>query len=285
MMAKRFVVPVVLALCAAFAPLASRAADTALPPALKARNTDYCADCHRTLTGAMGNAVSDWKKSTHARRDDNCNICHGGNPDLNDKKLAKAAVHSFISRPDKKTVTDFCGRGGCHRSTIAIFKNSPHYATVQREGSPSCVSCHGPHDIRSPRVGMIQPRTCTACHAVGEVDKTLAALGGIEESILTIEKNAAYLMGKNAESRDISARLADVKILYHQLVHVMSTREIQHTRREIELLLRDLREKSETRVLISRRLDLIYITTITLSFIIIVIFAVFTVRVFSRKQV
>lgn len=282
MTAKCCVVPAILALCALAVP--ARAADFVLPAAMKAQKSDYCAECHRTLSGAMGIAVPDWKKSSHARRDDNCNICHGGNPDLNDKKLSMDARRSFIGKPDKKIAADFCGRGGCHRSTIAIFKASPHYGTLLKGGTPGCASCHGSHDIQAPRVGMIQPRICTNCHAAGEVEKTLASLAEIEASIESVDKDNAYLFNKNAESRDIAAKLADVKVLYHRLVHVMSTREVQYTRREIGLLLRELRNTSETRVLISKRLDLIYFTTMTVCFIILIVFAVYTVRIFSRKE-
>lgn len=282
MTAKRCVIAGVIALIALAAP--ATAADYVLPPAMKAQKADYCAECHRTLSGGMGLAVAEWKKSVHARRDDNCNICHGGNPDLNDKKLAKAAVHSFVGKPDKKIAADFCGRGGCHRSSVAAFKTSPHYGTLLRGGSPGCVSCHGSHDIQAPTVGMIQAKTCTSCHTAGEIEKTLASLSEIEASIRSIDKDAAYLLGKNAESRDISAKLADVKVLFHRLVHVMSTREVQYTRREIGLLLRDLGNTSGTRVLIAKRLDLIYFATLALIFIVIITFLIFTVRAFSRKE-
>jgi len=256
----------------------------ALPAAMKAGKADYCVECHGSQKGRGGIAVSEWKKSVHAGRDENCNLCHGGNPDETDMNAAHDAKLSFVGKAAKGGEVELCGRAGCHRLTVAVFRTSPHFETLRKSGKPGCVTCHGSHDIRKSRVSFIRAEDCTACHPAGDVEKVLGSMADIEANIAAIEKDAAYLLGKNAESRDISEKLLDVKNLYHELVHVMSTREVQYTRKEIELLLRDLRTRAETRVLIAKRLDLIYIVTIVLSFIVIISFMVFTVRVFSRKK-
>lgn len=259
-------------------------AQETLPPAMKAQKADYCLQCHQTLAGAMGIAVSEWKKSTHAKRDDNCNICHGGNPDLNDKKAAKDAKYFFAGKRGRYNSVNLCGRGGCHSSAVGLFTSGPHYNMLLKKGKPGCVDCHGAHEVVRPRVKFINPQMCTTCHPAGEVEKTLASLEAVEKKLDDVQSNIDYLIAKNAESRDILAKLADAKNLYRQLVHVMSQREVRHTRREIELQLDDLLAKSQSRVLIVRRLDIIYMVTIGLSFLVVVVFMIFTVRTFSRSH-
>ncbi len=255
-----------------------------LPSAMKAQKADYCVQCHQTLAGAMGIAVSEWKKSVHAKRDDNCNICHGGNPDLNDKKAAKEAQYFFAGKSGKYNSVSLCGRGGCHASAVDLFKSGPHYAMLLKKGRPGCVDCHGAHDVNQPRIKLIRPETCTVCHPAGEVEKTLASMENIERKLDAVQANVDYLIAKNAESRDILAKLIDAKNLYRQLVHVMSIREVRHTRREIELQLDELLTRSESRVMIVRRLDITYAVTIGMSFLVVIVFMIFTVRTFSRKH-
>lgn len=259
-------------------------AQEVLPPAMKAQKTDYCVQCHQTLAGVMGIAVSEWKKSVHATRDENCNICHGGNPDLNDKKAAKEARYFFAGKGGKYNSVQLCGRGGCHSSAVGLFTSGPHYAMLLKKGKPGCVDCHGAHEVNRARVKHINPQMCTSCHPAGEVEKTLASIETLEKKLDDIQSNIDYLISKNAESRDILAKLADARNLYRQLAHVMSQREVRHTRREIELQLDDLLAKSESRVMIVRRLDIIYIVTISLSLIVIIVFMFFTVRTFSRSH-
>ncbi len=265
-------------------PVPSLFAQGTLPPAMKAQKADYCLQCHQTLAGVSGIAVSEWKKSIHAKSDDNCNICHGGNPDLNDKKAAKDARYFFAGKGGKYNAVSLCGRGGCHFSAVGLFTSGPHYDMLLKKGKPGCVDCHGAHEVVRPRVKFINPQMCTTCHPEGEVEKTIVSLESIEKKLDDVQRNADYLISKNAESRDILAKLADARNLYRQLVHVMSMREVRHTRREIELQLDDLLAKSHSRVLIIRRLDIIYVVTIALSFLVVVVFMIFTVRTFSRSR-
>ncbi len=280
---KHHVLPAALSLALIFSG-AALSQDTAIPAAMKARGTDYCVECHKTQTGAIGNAVTEWKQGIHSKNNAGCNICHGGNPDLNDKKEAKAARFGFTGKPDKKSAADFCARGGCHLSTVESFRKGPHFNAMVRGGNPSCVSCHGAHNIKSPRVAIINTASCTACHSAGEVEKVLGLLSNIESMMDSIRKDINYLAGKNAESRDLAEKLLDAKLLYHGLVHTMSAGEFKHSKKELDFILGDLDRQSRTRVLIAKRLDLIYFTTLGLSLIIVLVFAVFTVRVFSGKK-
>ena len=280
---KRYTIPAALAftvLCLG----AALAQDTSMPAAMKARGADYCVECHKTQTGTVGNAVTEWKRGVHSKNENGCNICHGGNPDLNDKKESKAARYNFIGKPAKRTAADFCGRSGCHQSTVETFKKGPHYNSMLSGGNPSCVSCHGAHDIRSPRVAMIQPASCTACHSAGDVEKVLDLLAGIESLMDSIRNDISHLARKNAESRDLAEKLMDAKLLYHGLVHTMSAGEFKYSKKELDFILGDLDRQSRTRVLIAKRLDLIYFITLGLSTIIVLVFAVFTIRVFSGKK-
>lgn len=104
-----------------------------------------------------------------------CSDCHG--------------THDLLPAHDPKSpvfhlnIPDTCGR--CHPAALEAFKSSIHgvafYAGVK--DAPSCVDCHGEHDIEGPdtagssvSVQQISRETCSRCHD----DETVMTKFGIE---------------------------------------------------------------------------------------------------------
>ncbi|HQP49103.1 MAG TPA: hypothetical protein PKX12_10265 [Spirochaetota bacterium] len=255
-----------------------------LPPSPEVKNTDFCAECHKTQRGKTGIVVSIWSGSIHAKNNGSCNRCHGGNPNTNDVIKAKLPQDFYIGTPAKTNMVEFCGRGGCHRPTIRVFAESPHYESARKQGEPNCVSCHGSHNVQTPAVNIISEEGCARCHPVNTVKKIIQSLVVINDDIAAIQSSIKYLQRKNAETGDIAAELIDVKTIFHRVVHGFSSEDVQFRRKEIEITLRSLKNKIETRVLIARRLEMLYFISAFLSFGLIVLFSIYALRMYSRRK-
>ncbi len=152
----------------------------------KRNQPETCGKCHSdpTLTHdhfiAMVKPTDRYLKSTHHQaimagndKAAACSDCHG--------------THDLLPAHDPKSpvfhlnIPDTCGK--CHPEALADFKASIHgqafYAGVQ--DAPSCVGCHGEHDIEGPGVDgsavsvqQISRETCSRCH---DDEKIMTKLG------------------------------------------------------------------------------------------------------------
>ena len=255
-----------------------------LPAAPESKKADYCAGCHRTLRGKDGIAVIEWEKSVHSRKNVPCNNCHGGNPDSMDQKEAKDKKYLYVGRPKKNEISEFCGRGGCHRLTINVWAMSPHYKSVKETGEPNCVSCHGSHSIKQPTVEILSEKSCAQCHPSELVKTIIQSIVIIDKDIKEIQKNIDYLRRKNAESGDLAAQLADARVLFHRIVHSLSSEDVQYRKKEMEITTSRLRTELEARVLIARRIELLYFVTAFMSFGLVIAFSVYTFRMYGKRK-
>ena len=147
-----------------------------LGPTNKRNQPATCGKCHSNsvLTRehfiAMVKPSDSYMKSNHAKaimggRMDAaaCSDCHGAH-DLLPAHDPKSPIYHY-------NIPGTCGK--CHPDALADFKNSIHghafYAGV--EDAPSCVDCHGEHDIEGPltegssvSVQQISRETCSRCH-------------------------------------------------------------------------------------------------------------------------
>lgn len=255
-----------------------------LPSSPEVKKLDFCAECHKTLSGKSGIVVSMWSRSIHAKNNGPCNRCHGGDPNTNDIKKAKLPQDFYVGTPAKTNIIEFCGRGGCHRPTIRVFANSPHYESAKKQGEPNCVSCHGSHNIQTPTINIISEEGCARCHPVKTVKHIIQSLVFINNDIEAIQKSITYLQRKNAETSDIAAELIDAKTIFHRVVHGFSSEDVQFRNKEVEITIRNLKSKIETRVLIARRLEMLYFISAFLSFGLIVFFSIYALRMYSRRK-
>jgi len=132
-----------------------------------------CVTCHSFLGGELALPVDQWQISIHRQNDITCDLCHGGNAevelgDLNnltsrefDKRQSEAMSKSFdfIGRPAGKAMFDMCGQ--CHDDSVARYAASiMGRAYIDGKGGPSCVTCHNAHNNIMPEV----PKVCENCH-------------------------------------------------------------------------------------------------------------------------
>lgn len=147
-----------------------------------------CAQCH-------GDIYQTYKKSVHGQNVINkkssdgpvCTSCHGSPHYIQPKDSKESAVNHF-------NVVQSCGK--CHEEKHLAEKYGFSPLVMERylesfhgrklkvghPGAPSCVSCHGSHDVvsvdknpASPVTGENKKKTCAKCHP-GATDKFVAAI-------------------------------------------------------------------------------------------------------------
>lgn len=146
-----------------------------------------CVNCHPDIYAAYKTSVHGQnvmiKKSSDGPV---CTSCHGSPHYIMPKTSKESAVNHF-------NVVQTCG--ACHEEKMMSekygfsdhvmerYKESFHgrKLKVGHSGAPSCVSCHGSHDIKSakdpssPVVGANKIKTCSKCHP-GATEKFVAAI-------------------------------------------------------------------------------------------------------------
>jgi len=255
-----------------------------IPPSLTDVKGNFCIDCHSNLEGNLKSVVNKWGKSPHAKKGNKCNICHGGNPGVNDASLSKSKRYSFIGKPGNKISISLCGRGECHDTAINQFIKGPHYQSVLKTGEPNCVTCHGSHNIQHSSGNILSEKTCTACHKTKYSAEIIKLILDIDKKIRKIEKKIEFLRERNAKAQDIEDRFSKIKKLFFQIVHVFSGDDIKFTERIIELEIISLKDNLKTKIAIVNRLDLLYILTLIFSFLLILGFVVYIITIVNRKR-
>ncbi len=105
-----------------------------------------------------------------------CVDCHGGHD-----------IQPPDDPPQRISLT--CGR--CHGVIFEQYQNSVHGAALLDESNPdvpTCINCHGVHDIANPTTDLFRvrsPELCLGCHADGDLMAQYDISTHISESYLT----------------------------------------------------------------------------------------------------
>jgi hypothetical protein len=167
------------------------------------------------MDAELGRPVKEWKVSIHQQNGITCDLCHGGNPDVDvrnikqltsqvfdeKKSQAMSVSRGFIGKPAGRKQFDLCGR--CHSTSIDRYaKSIMGRAYLENKGGPSCVTCHQAHHNGMPEV----PGVCESCHKdtagfdqidpMDVTESTVKALSGIRIKIAqekTIGKEPPFI--------------------------------------------------------------------------------------------
>ena len=130
------------------------------PAPAAAQEEIVCIQCHGALTGKLGDPVKLWRGSIHAENGIACNDCHGGDP--KDLVNAMSPSRGFLGVPKEKDIPAFCGR--CHVGVKNDYLQSAHGKALGK-GGPTCVTCHGNHQVVKASLDIINEKRCTQCHS------------------------------------------------------------------------------------------------------------------------
>ncbi|MGD9648188.1 MAG: cytochrome c3 family protein [Pirellulales bacterium] len=121
-----------------------------------------CARCHLTAGRELTLAVKDFAHSVHDLQEMSCSDCHGGN--THDDVEAHELEFDFIGTKLSAHLTK-CRE--CHADAVESLDAGPHHWDfTQRINTkyPSCVDCHGNHDVGNPPEDFTLMSVCADCH-------------------------------------------------------------------------------------------------------------------------
>lgn len=137
------------------------------------QRADACVTCHSSLGGRLADPVTAWSGSIHQQNDITCDLCHGGNAEVDvgdmarlsgqalaeKQALAMSKDSGFIAKPSGQALFDMCAE--CHTASVSRYADSiMGKAYVAGKSGPSCVVCHQAHNNIIPAV----PEVCDSCH-------------------------------------------------------------------------------------------------------------------------
>lgn len=121
-----------------------------------------CVRCHLTAGRELTAVVADFAHSVHDNNGLTCYDCHGGNP--HDDVSAHEPEHGFIGTKlsaHLKTCSE------CHDEQAEQLAGGPHHWDFSKKintNYPSCVDCHGNHDVSNPPEDFRLKAVCLDCH-------------------------------------------------------------------------------------------------------------------------
>jgi hypothetical protein len=198
--------------------LAATMSCAALPQADGATAEIVCIQCHGKLPGKYGEPVKLWRGSIHAENGIACNACHGGDP--KDAVNAMNPARGFLGAPQEKDIPAFCGR--CHVGVLKDYLSSLHGKALGR-GGPTCVTCHGNHNVVKASLELINEKSCSRCHSYDRAKEIKAAMAETEKMILAIDARTAGFREQGIDTDRLEKGLFAIRNSFHSLFHTVDT--------------------------------------------------------------
>lgn len=206
--------------------------------ALSAETTEtVCVQCHGGISGKLGEPVNLWRGSIHAENNIDCNACHGGDP--KDMANAMSKERGFLGVPKENEIPAFCGR--CHVGVLKDFQASSHGKALGK-GGPTCVSCHGNHQIVKSSLELINEKSCTRCHSFERAKVIKAAMQETEDMIVAIDRRIVAYKKIGTDTDRLEKGLFSVRNQFHSLFHNVNTEMVKKEAGQIQIELKKLEE-------------------------------------------
>lgn len=207
-----------------FQPNAATAEESAEP---------ICIQCHSKMPEKYSQPVKLWRGSIHAENGISCNGCHGGDP--KDAANAMSPARGFLGAPKEAAIPAFCGR--CHVGVMKDYLASAH-GRMLGKGGPTCVTCHGNHQVVKASLGLINEKNCSRCHSFERARIIRDAMQETETTIVVIDGriNAYKLNGTDTEKleKDLFAVRNRFHTLFHNVNVAMVTKESAQIQGELK---------------------------------------------------
>jgi hypothetical protein len=187
-----------------------------------------CIQCHSTLPDKLGAPVPLWRKSIHAENGISCNSCHGGDP----KNAADAMnrARGFLGAPKETDIPAFCGR--CHPGVMKDYLASAHGRALGK-GGPTCVTCHGNHQVVKASLDLINEKSCTRCHSFERAKTIRAAMQQTESEIIGIERRISGFQAVGVDMDRLGKSLFAVRNRFHTLFHDVNVERVKQESTQI----------------------------------------------------
>jgi formate-dependent nitrite reductase cytochrome c552 subunit len=164
------------------------------------------------------NIADEWKASWHAQNKISCHDCHGG--DSKDAAMSMSKQRGFVGSPIKDDIPDFCGK--CHIGILKNYLESGHGKALKWMGTgPTCVTCHGSHDIQKANIDIINEQRCTKCHSYQRAKTMKQALFIVEKKIGEIDEELMRLKNEGVYTEDEAKILFSTQAEFRSLFHTV----------------------------------------------------------------
>jgi len=177
-----------------------------------------CVDCHTSdqMREDYRDIPEQWRKSWHYRNDVSCHDCHGGNKD--DETMPDFHLRDCAGAPEPVNVPKLCGR--CHVGILENYLMSGHAKTLKATGeAPSCVTCHGSHNIQKASISIISEQLCSRCHSYERAKQIKQALFSTEKQIAEIESGLSILKESGVLNAKAERSFFSTQVEFRALFH------------------------------------------------------------------
>ena len=128
------------------------------------QSQETCKQCHADKYKQVQNSMHQQLLASGNENAPGCSDCH--NPHTQAKIMDKTT--GGILPAMRVKVPETCAT--CHNGVYTEYENSVHGSALSGEGNPdvpTCVECHGVHNISDPRTAQFRlasPQLCAGCH-------------------------------------------------------------------------------------------------------------------------
>jgi len=179
-----------------------------------------CIQCHTSdsMDSEMQQLVEDWRESWHSQNNISCHDCHGGAPE--DASMSMSHQRGFKGAPKESDIPEFCGT--CHIAIMNNYLKSGHGKTFLETGTgPSCVTCHGSHNIQRASMDIINEQLCSKCHTYERAKEMKQALFLVESKLNSIDKDLKHLrllgIETDMQEKAFFRTHAEFRALFHSI--------------------------------------------------------------------
>lgn len=188
-----------------------------------------CVACHGKQAGRTGDPVALWKRSVHAENGIGCHGCHGGDP--KDEVNAMSPARGFIGVPEEKEIPGVCGK--CHVGVLKDYLASAHGEALG-SGGPTCVTCHGNHEVRRATLDLINEKDCSRCHGFERARIIRDAMKKTEGAIEATDARIRAYRAQGADVDRIGKGLFSLRNTFHTLFHDQDVEKVWNESIRIE---------------------------------------------------
>jgi hypothetical protein len=182
--------------------------------------TSACIQCHTSddMGPEMHEITRQWKESWHAKNNISCHDCHGGAPE--DASMSMMHQRGFKGSPKNIDIPEFCGT--CHIAILDNYLISGHGETFRDTADgPSCITCHGSHNVQQASMDIISEQLCSQCHTYERAKEMKQALFLVESKLNTIDKNLKRLkllgIATDRQEKAFFRNHAEFRALFHSI--------------------------------------------------------------------
>lgn len=191
-----------------------------------------CVQCHAVQSAQLSQPVKLWQAGSHAEHGIGCNACHGGDP--MDSAQAMSPARGFRGVPTPTAIPSLCG--GCHMGVTSHYTNSAHGRTLGK-GGPTCVTCHGSHDIKSASLDIIGRKNCSTCHTFEKARLIKRTMLKRDTMLKAIEEKIKVLKRQGVETDHLEKRLFSLRNRFHAMFHSLDIKLIMQESDHIQAAL------------------------------------------------